>query len=47
MAENSLDITPKISGKLEKYEEGEDTPFEIIYIEDEKVVKIERRGVDY
>lgn len=45
MSEEKIPI--KISGKLEKFEEGETEPFEVIYIEDEKVVKIERKGVDY
>ena len=45
MTEDSLPL--KISGVLEKFEDGESTPFEKIYIEDDKIVRVERRGVDY
>jgi hypothetical protein len=38
---------PKISAVLEKFEDGETEPFEKVYIENEIVVKIEKRGVDY
>lgn len=47
MANTGVNLEPKISAVLEKFEEGESTPFEKIHIEQGEIIKIEKRGVDY
>lgn len=47
MISDAPDVQARLDGILEKFWDGETEPYERIYIEDEKIVRVERKGVDY